>query len=180
MENDKLKSFIDQHRPDFDTEKAPDIIWTKLSDNLSKAGSNRRLIKKPIWYFISGVAATLLLLVVALVGYQIGISNLRGFGDNQAIQEYAAKEKVYLQEISDKMQFLQSNQLDNSIQNDLIELDAVYQELKAELLENKHGNSGLILDALIKNYQTKIDILQMILEKQVEGKKEEDNEGFKI
>lgn len=180
MENDKLKEFIDQNRLDFESEKAPDKMWSKISAQLSREDSSINNSKKPLWYFISGIAASLLMLITAMVGYQIGVRNNHSVENTPTYQDYAAKEQIYLQEISDKMSLLKSNPLDNSIQHDLLELDAVYQELKAELLENQNGNSNQIIDALIKNYNTKIDILELILEKQSEGKKAVEDEGLKI
>lgn len=180
MEKDDLKIFIDQNRNEFDSEKAPDRVWEKLASQLHYDDPTVNPKNRfPVLYFVSGVAATLLVLITALVGYQIGIRNNSYPENNQAYQSYTLKEKDYLQEINHKMDLLEMNSLDPSIQNDLLELDAVYQELKAELLENQYGNTAQVIDALIKNYNTKIEILEIILKKQLEGKKEED-EGLQI
>ena len=181
MEKDHLKIFIDENRHEFDSDKAPDTVWEKLASQLQYDDPSVNPKNKfPVLYFVSGIAATLLLMITALIGYQIGIRNNNYPENNQVYRSYTLKEKDYLQEINHKMDLLEMNSLDPSIQNDLLELDAVYQELKAELLENRNGNTAQIIDALIKNYNTKIEILEIILEKQIEGKKEEEDEGLQI
>ena len=63
------------------------------------------------------------------------------------------------------MATLASYRQDGFVRADFQELDAIYEELKQELEKAPAGNEEQVIQAMINNYQTKIEILERVLEK---------------
>jgi hypothetical protein len=87
--------------------------------------------------------------------------------------EFHTIERQYISEVNNKMQDLEALKIDKTILDDLSQLDAIYMELKSELLSSGGMNQDEIIGALIKNYKTKIELLEFIQQK-YEHNKEED------
>lgn len=178
---DNLEKYIEENRDAFDNEKAPDVMWDRLSRDLDEERSKSKTRSfKPWFYFSSGIAASFLLLVFGYVGYQYGKQSNRS-DYLEGIVEYQELEERYVSEVNFKMERLNYDVLDPSISSDLKELDIIYDELKTELLVNQGANNTDIIKALKDNYETKIRILEILLRKQ-EGlrNKLERNETIEI
>jgi len=63
------------------------------------------------------------------------------------------------------MQQIKDPEAKSSIEQDLEQLDEVYQELREELINAEVKNQDVIINAMIKNYKVKIGMLKRILEK---------------
>ncbi|MBL0024711.1 MAG: hypothetical protein IPO98_06650 [Saprospiraceae bacterium] len=59
-----------------------------------------------------------------------------------------------------------------NVTQDLKQLDEVYLQLKEEIISSGYSNSDILIQAMIKNYRTKVDILENILNKQNQIKNE--------
>ncbi|MDV7393244.1 hypothetical protein RZS08_17865, partial [Arthrospira platensis SPKY1] len=63
------------------------------------------------------------------------------------------------------------------VQPDLLQLDEFYQELQLELDRAPKGSEEQIIQAMIRNHQIKLDILERVLEKvQTNNPKTTENE----
>jgi len=91
--------------------------------------------------------------------------------------EYGEMESKDQKEINQKHARLASYDYDESINDDLMDLDMTLEELRKELINVPKGSEEQIVEAMIRNYETKIRILEIVLEKIDQSKKSQNNEG---
>ena len=84
---------------------------------------------------------------------------------NPQLQEFVEAEMHYSNEIDKMWKVVNASQLEEkeTLQEDISALDAVYNELKNELLTNPNADTDYIVNAMINNYRSKIDILEKVL-----------------
>jgi molybdopterin converting factor small subunit len=182
MEKNNLEKFIRANRESFDLKEPRPELWYEIDRNISKRRTPRVFRMN-----IMGIAAS----AVLLIGLGIGIAyatNLNSI-DNQfytqskEINNFPEVEKYYLTQINNKTGELKELGMENSVEENLEQLDQIYAELKEEFLNADGQNKEMIVDAMIKNYQTKIEILELILGKSMQGIEQEktmENETIKI
>ncbi|MEM6963811.1 MAG: hypothetical protein AAF573_03530 [Bacteroidota bacterium] len=164
---DRLEDFINEHRKDFD-QKVPNLkVWSDIEKRLDPPKAKRISMNK-----IIGVAAAVifLLAVGTFVGTQINVGNTTPVAAVQGIDEsiypnYAEQEKNLKKRINQKRAQLASYTYDDSVNEDLSDLDQTLSELRTELRNVPKGSEEQIVQAMIKNYETKIKILEIVLEK---------------
>jgi len=161
MKQDKLEKYIDEHRAEFDTEQVPVMLWDKINNDLDESKSRNRTLLR----MMSVAAVGLVLLCMGLlVGIQLGASN--PMDSSPALREFAKAESYYANQYNVKWSEFQAIEPEAStVADDLQQLDAVYAELKNELQKNPDLNTDKVIDALLENYTTKIEILETVLEK---------------
>lgn len=122
---------------------------------------------------ISKMAAAFALVLASgvVIGYYIGDRAEEPIMD-QNFKDYIDLEKQYVKDINHKMNVLKSHDVDPNVERDLMQLDEIYRELKAELQKSQNVNNDQIIEALIMNYQVKMDILEKVLSRV----KQEDSE----
>ncbi|HHM21190.1 MAG TPA: hypothetical protein ENJ20_04110 [Bacteroidetes bacterium] len=159
---DQLEKYIRDNRKAFDTE-VPDLrVWAKIDRQLDRQAKPR-----VVWMQRLSVAAAVVVLVAAatVAGFKMGASALQSRSLADISPEYAEMEKYYREQIREKMAILASYQQDGFVKSDLKELDALYEELKKELRKAPPGNEKLVIQAMIRNFQTKVDILEQVLQR---------------
>jgi len=171
MDKEHLEKFINKHREEFDDLEPSSELWKNISKDLP---ASRRKLSRSVK--LSGIAASILLLV--FVGFRLG--------QNSSAQPYAIElqeiEKYYSKEIGDRMTQLANFGGDENLEDDLNQLDDVFKELKEELIHSKYGNNEKLVNALIENYKTKINVLETVLEKLNNNKEENllNDEGINL
>lgn len=176
MKKDKIEKYISDHKSEFDQDSPPPMVWMNIEKHLDQQGSSGALIrelKTPGIVRIMQVAA--MFVVVMGVGLLIGLQINKGDANIYAspqLQEFVEAEKHYSGEIDKMWTVVNASNVDEkeSIQEDLNALDAVYNELKNELLSNPNANTDYVVNAMIGNYRAKIDILQTVLKEYKEEK----------
>ncbi|MEZ4932110.1 MAG: hypothetical protein R2788_08335 [Saprospiraceae bacterium] len=160
MEN--LEKFIIENRSAFDTEVPSLKVWAKIDRQLDKRPQPRI-----IWIRrLRAVAAVAVLVAAAcVIGFKMGTASAEARSLADISPEHAEMERFFNQEIQNKMAKLASFKQDGFVKADFQELDAIYDELKLELEKTPSGNEEQVIQAMINNYQTKIDILEQVLEK---------------
>lgn len=182
MNEDKLEQFINQNREGFD-DRVPDLkIWDQIESNLDQKSAPNKERTIPIWKMMQ--VAALFVLVLG-VGTLIGLQLNQGQPVNSmAYQELMEAEQHYDNKIKSMMVSLQSvpSIQESQIEDDLAQLDEVYLELKQELQNNPEANTELVIDAMLRNYDTKIKILETVLNRyqSLESIKNEDDEKLEI
>jgi len=160
---DKLEKYIADHRSAFDTEEAPAMVWDRVSQSLTERKANRYSL-----YKMAAVAASAVVIlgVGLLIGLQLAEHGSQGPTDSR-LSEFAHAEDYYQGQFRVKWSEFEAVGGDEapSVQEDIQQLDAVYAELKAELLAHPELNTELVVDALIENYRTKLDLLEAVLSK---------------
>ena len=187
---DKLKDFVRQNREAFDAAEPPDKLWEQLAHRLEPAKEARTI---PLGYRQwLNYAATLLLFVAAGYG---GWHFVRDQTTDAAAPvaaapplekvapELAQAERYYTTLINQKKAELSREEiaqlnLEGDWDRDLGQLDSAYVALKKELYANP--NQEKVVDAMIRNLQIRMDILNQQLEvlekiKQYQRKKEDEN-----
>lgn len=157
---DNLEKYIAEHRREFDTEETPMRGWEAVSASLEEQKAKTYGL-----YRILAVAASAV--VVLGVGLLMGLQLGQQGASDQGLQEFAHAESYYAGQFRVKWSEFEnlSGPEANSVAQDLQQLDAVYNELKSELLQHPELNTQRVVDAMIENYRTKIDLLETVLDK---------------
>ena len=176
MKKDKIEKYISDHKSEFDQESPPPMVWMNIEKQLEKQDSKESTViplKSQSIIRIMQVAA--MFVVVMGVGLLIGLQINNGDGNiysSPQLQEFVEAEKHYSSEIDKMWTVVNASNVEEkeSIQDDLNALDAVYNELKNELLSNPNTNTDYVVNAMIGNYRAKIDILETVLKEYKEEK----------
>ena len=78
------------------------------------------------------------------------------------------------------MDQLKEKNVEQDVQDDLTQLDAVYNEMKAELLNSPTKDNSAIIQAMIDNYRIRIDMLEKILNNVNNKNKENEDDNITI
>ncbi len=148
---DPLEDFIRDNRASFDDLKAPAGIWARI-DKKDKPVIN-------MWKW-SAIAASALLLIA--VGYIFGIKT-QTQTDIAGWDEYMEAEKYYQSRIDSKMQEIKTLPVSQEVINDIQVLDEVYAQLRKQLMEDPNADTQLLLSAMIRHQQQKLDVMEKIL-----------------
>ena len=148
---DSLEDFIKDNRASFDDLRAPDRVWARISKQ-----------DRPVhamWKW-SAVAASGLLLIA--VGYIFGMKTqaqpaIAGW------EEYIEAEQYYKEKIAHKMERIKTLPVGQEVLSDIKVLDEVYEQLRQQLLEDPNADAELLLSAMIRHQQQKLDIMEKIL-----------------
>lgn len=172
MDSDKLKSFIKEHREEFDVLTPTDKLWEKIDADLPE--SRRMVPIRQLYYACAGVAAAVVLLAAAF--WNINQSNSDQVADvsvsNQSeiellslsdvSSELAEVESYYVAEVNLKMDELK--ELDNSGEY-LAEVEMLreeFDELRKEM--GRGADQEKIVQAMIQNYRLRLEILEEMLD----------------
>ena len=161
---DGLEEFIEQQRELFDVKIPNEKIW----ENISKQVNTHTL--RTVWYrsnqFRSIAAGFTLLVIGGSIGFLIANkkeSPLWNIG--MASKPFTDFEMVSQKSINEKLFQLRELNAEESIFSDLQQLDKSMEELKKELDRIPSGQEKIILEQLKRGYQTKIDILDKIIQR---------------
>ncbi len=164
MQRDELENFVLDKREAFDDAIPSLKVWADIDRELSK-----RSVSKPLTFqrFFKVAAAVAAILVVGGFG---GSMFTRGQQANpvaiieQVNPEYLELEQYYRQQISTKVQQLARYEPNGSFMSDMKKMDQVMAELKEELCVAPKGQEEEIIATMIQTYQTKVAILERVLE----------------
>jgi hypothetical protein len=162
MNKDNLEKFIIERRDAFDDKEPPVMAWQKIQKELRKDNKVPRRIS--LWNLTRIAAA-----VVFLIGFGIVIGRQSSMSSEVAVveenfPEFLEAKSYYETEVDEKLAQLASYNYDASIQEDMSQLDSFMEELRTALEEAPKGSEERIINAMISNYQTKLDILERVLE----------------
>jgi len=154
--NQTIKQFIQKNRASFDSEVPPAFVWEKLEKNLPR--------KRVHMYRILRMAATVLLILGLgiVIGRFGGQSSETDLALSDISSEYAELENFYTEKINQKISLLKNQQSDERALADIKELEQEFETLKREL-NATDAQDEQIIQAMIENYRTKIDVLERVL-----------------
>ena len=159
---DNLEKFIVDNREAFNDADPNPLMWLDIEKKLDKRKKSR-VIKL---YRYAAVAASFIL--VLGMGMLIGLnlnqqSNTDLLAENEQYQEFQQAEMYFQKQVNVKMDLLKEYPAGQEVEDDLSQLDAVYNEMKAELLSSPNKDNSAIIQAMIENYQIRINMLEKIL-----------------
>ena len=162
-----LENFIREHHEDFDDLKAPAGVWERIER------SNPQV--HYLWKW-SAVAAAALLLIS--IGYIFGTkAGMRP--DIAGWKEYQETEQYYEARIQAKMDKIKTLAVSDEVMADIQMLDDVYQQLRTQLMEDPNADTQILLTAMIRHQQQKLEIMEKILSR-VDKYKTNKNEGHEM
>ncbi|MCK5441378.1 MAG: hypothetical protein KAJ23_05775 [Maribacter sp.] len=186
MEKDELKDVFSALQGHFDTEEPRAGHQERFLDKLNKANQVVTLNKpKRNWWKPLSIAASIA--VLCLVA--IGINNSGGTVEEQVakISPEVGNTQVYFASlIEDQVKKLEnesSPETQKIISDTMVQLKKLetnYSKLEKDLLNG--GNDKLILSAMITNFQTRIDLLQDVINQieTIKNLKNYNDENFTI
>jgi len=167
MEKDNLDNLFDNLQGTFDTEEPQGRHQERFLEKLQASqGIVSIQKKKNSWWRPLSIAAS----VAILLGIGFSVFNNSPSIDQQVaeISPEASQTQFYFANlIEDQVKQLESESTPETkkiIEDTMVQLrklDANYKTLEQDLLND--GNSKLILSAMITNFQTRIDLLQNVL-----------------
>jgi len=160
---EKLEKIIIDNRINFDTLEPDDKHLERIEAKLNNFNKNNNY---SFAYLLKVASVTILITLSSLFIY----NNLKS-GNNKTLSnispEYQDVEQYYMAQVNNRInQINELNVKDNKKQKELLkkeftELDSVYKSLQKELKTNP--NDERVINAIINNYQMKIDILSNII-----------------
>jgi hypothetical protein len=187
MMEDKLKKYINNNKGEFDSLDVSNDLWAKIERELPTS----RLIT-PRFQALKIAAIIILILGGSLVGYIIGgAQNSEDSALNEKTQlqhnlafegmseELVEVERYYINEVIYRENQIDKDEIDEDLLLEIELLKEEFESLKIEL--SKSIDPMKVIEAMVENYQQRIDLLQSILNqlnKEREELKEMKNENI--
>ena len=164
MQRDSLEKFIIENRESFDDAQPSLKVWSGIDKRLNE----RKARRITLWKGLRVAAAVIALLFIGgVAGHYLGstansepVANLE-----EMAPEYAEMARYYEQEIDQRIQRLASYQQGETVLEDFEQMDQAMEELKRDLMNAPKGQEEQIIESLILTYQTKVQILERVLER---------------
>lgn len=163
-----LEKFIQENRASFDKEVPSLKVWSNIEKQLhpTQQKSARHI---PIRRLLSIAATVLALLTIGgVIGSYLTKNPVPVILANQEPalpEEYQEVENYYKTQYQQKVNQLANYEVDPEFDYELVQFDKIIEELKVELAKAPKGKEERIIAALIQNYQTKIEVLQRVLDR---------------
>jgi hypothetical protein len=179
---DKIEKYIREQRSSFDDKYPSEALWHRINSQLAKK-TNQVFLFRHMW------KAAAIVLFAAVIGLLIDrqypqeqwslsqVEMTQGISFNEVENYYVKLIEVKQEEIS---QFIDAYpEVDENLLADIDKLDSSYQELKKQV---RIRPDEKIIDAMVLNLQTRIEILNQqlnVLEK-IKNLKEQNDETTEI
>lgn len=163
-----LEEFVKNNQNLFNTEEPPEGHFDRFNAKLNrKSGKSRSLLYRSMKY-----AAVIIFLISGFLIYDQG--NIFNKNDvlvenNNEEEDFSEVASYYDSQIDQKFEELnsitckQGESQKETVNNDLNELTESYEELQSEL--NNNPNNPIVRSAVINNYQMRIEILDIVINK---------------
>lgn len=159
-----LEQFIRENKGQFDDQRPNRSLWLEIERNLDKSVENKKIFR--LSFFKIAASVVLILSVGVLIGINYSASSKEmNYTISPEMKQYR-DEAFYNTQVIRKLDQLTDPTIKRNVENDLKQLDEIYNELKSEMLNTQYANSSMMIDAMIQNHKTKVEILENILNKQ--------------
>lgn len=181
MMKDRLEKFISENRDRFDLYQPDDRLWARIKSGIQPTRTFRIGWKGVLWR-----AAAVLIIFGASFALQEFLHRrqdlISGREQNKIIREIPELQEAeiyYTGLLNEKIRQIEPliadyPELGETLQQDLSELDSIYEELQRDLRDNIANDE--VVEAMIQNYMLKIQILEDLLEYMNETSKEHEDE----
>jgi hypothetical protein len=177
LKGENIEQFVRENRYDFDSEIPNLKVWA----NIEKALPIQKEGAKTLTFNWLRRAAAAVAILITGVGIGLFINNKSNDTLAGGVPEFKEAEAFYNQKMASQMTKLVGYNPDPSVLSDLKKVDEVRNELKKELELTPDVNQEEIIRRLIQNYQTKLGILERVLnnieEHQIESQKKQQQNG---
>jgi hypothetical protein len=185
MMKDRLEQFISDNRDQFDLYQPDEKLWAGIETNIQVKKTFRIGWKGVMWR-----AAAVILIFGASFGIQEYLHQRKAMMAGQEekeiiknIPELKEAEIYYTSLLNEKISQIQPlieqyPELGASLNQDLSELDSIYDGLQMDLRDNIANDE--VVEAMIQNYVLKIQILEDLLEYMDESSKNNEDEQSEV
>ena len=167
MKEDRFEKFVRDNREDFDVHNPSPEVWNKLNKQLQASATKQN--KNRNWLKIAAVVA------LVLIGSEIAIDNfifpeqrfeLADKADPE-MQELIEAEAYYAQQVDGRLKEIRKcyqliPELQMEVEDDLEELETMYNSLKTDLKENVSNKE--VIEAMIENNRFRLKLVDDVLE----------------
>ncbi|MGQ8336565.1 hypothetical protein ACUNWD_08450 [Sunxiuqinia sp. A32] len=167
MKEDRLESFVRGNKESFDIHSPSPEVWGKLNQQLHKKEQKHWM--KSRWLQVAAVLAIVIISSGVIVKSLVSPSDrLRLAADaDPEVRELIEAEAYYAQQVSGKLKEIRKcyklvPELEMEVENDLLELEGMYQELKKDLKENVSNKE--VIEAMIENNRFRMKLVDDVLE----------------
>jgi hypothetical protein len=167
MKKDRLESFVNENRHEFDHMEPSDKTWEAISYHLNEKPAKQ--IRK---FTVLKVAAMVAVVAISsAIVYQVLLPEPQQASSavqvDPEVQELMEAEAFYAQEVSGKMAEIQkcykvNPELKSEIEGDLNELETMYRSLKNDLKDNISNKE--VIEAMIENNRNRVKLVDEVLE----------------
>lgn len=166
MKQDRLESFVNENRHEFDRFEPSDKTWDAIRKRLEEKTSKPR---KLAWLKVAAVLAVAIL--SAAIVYQQRFSEQRQdakvLQSDPELRELIEAEAYYSQEVNVRMDEIKKcykihPELKSEVESDLNELEKMYLSLKSDLKENISNKE--VIEAMIENNRVRLKLVDDVLE----------------
>ncbi len=167
MKRDRLESFVEENRHEFDYLEPSDKVWESINlkfDQTKQKPKNR--------FFVLKIAAVLVLAItipttIYFRSEKISQTSQSNVLADPEVQELIEAEAYYAQEVSGKLAEIQKcykvhPELKAQIEGDLNELETMYMSLKSDLKDNVSNKE--VIEAMIENNRNRMKLVDDVLE----------------
>ncbi|HPR31355.1 MAG TPA: hypothetical protein PLK12_04630 [Prolixibacteraceae bacterium] len=161
----KLEDFVRSHRDDFDLQLPSLDTWDKIEAKMAKEERG----KFKIWKVSAAVAAVLVLALAGTFLLNQRDNNKIRYADIQdpVMKNLLETEAFYAKEVSEKINEIRKcyhiyPELKMDIEDDLLELDQMYQELQHDLNDNFYNRE--VIEAMIQNNRLRLEMVDRVLD----------------
>lgn len=164
MKTDRLEDFIKANREAFDQMEPSGKVWEKISDKQPKT----RVIKlKSFWFRAAAVAMIVVATSVILVKTDLLNGQKIAAETDPELRELLEAEAFYAHQVNGKLEEIRKcyytyPELKDDIENDLNELQLMYNELKTDLKENVSNKT--VIEAMIENNRIRLKLVDQVLD----------------
>ncbi|MBK8625234.1 MAG: hypothetical protein IPN86_06645 [Saprospiraceae bacterium] len=162
--SNNLEDFIKANRVQFDDQRPDRSIWLEIERNLDKETKSERIFK--ISFLKIAASVIFILSLGVLIGINMAPKNELNYAISPEMKQYKETENYYRTQVNLKLNELKDPLTKSNVEKDLKQLDEIYLQLKSEMMNSEYTNSEMMIDAMIKNHKTKVEILESILNKQ--------------
>lgn len=161
---DNFEKYIKSHRDQFDDRNPDPLVWERISAQLPVSRTEGRRVA--MWKLTAAAAAVVALVMMGIVA---GMYMNRGVTMDPAYADFMETQKYYQSQYTEKKSELSQYVYDPEVDEDLQELDRMYQELSEELATTNKPNKSELINAMIEVYRTRIELLERVMT-QIENK----------
>jgi hypothetical protein len=167
MKPDRLETFVNENRHEFDRMEPSDKLWEAISNKLDEQPKQR--IRRMSWMKVAAVVA--IIIAVPAIVYQLRFADQKQTAKavqvDPEVQELIEAEAFYSQEVSGKLAEIQKcykiyPELKGEVEGDLNELETMYRSLKSDLKENISNKE--VIEAMIENNRYRLKLVDEVLE----------------
>lgn len=167
---DNLERFVQDNKSGFNDAEPPALLWNNIERELhAKKEKKSRLLL----YSSMSAAAVALLCLGVFIGTSMNNDPFDEAISQSPYADFQNTQQYYAVKVNNYMKQIEEVQPNVNIEDDLKQLDEVYEELRSELIKADMKNKEQIINAMIDNYHTKVGMLERILDRA--NKKKLDN-----